>query len=88
MTLEELITDLKAAGANENTLRLALNCYQLGRVNEREACAKMCDSIAERANGSHTAMADDRNDEPILYLTGKELGASNCASAIRARGQA
>lgn len=30
MTLDELITDLKAAGANENTLRLAMNCYELG----------------------------------------------------------
>lgn len=29
-TLEQLMTDLKAAGANENTLRLAMNCYELG----------------------------------------------------------
>lgn len=39
MTLEELITDLKAAGANENTLRLAMNCYELGQKEEREDCA-------------------------------------------------
>jgi hypothetical protein len=32
MTLDELITDLKAAGANENTLRLAMNCYELGKA--------------------------------------------------------
>lgn len=31
MTLAELITDLKAAGANENTIKLALNCYELGK---------------------------------------------------------
>jgi hypothetical protein len=31
MTLQELITDLKAAGANDNTLRLALTCYELGK---------------------------------------------------------
>lgn len=37
MTLKELITDLRAAGANENTIRLAMNCYELGRINEREA---------------------------------------------------
>jgi hypothetical protein len=57
-------------------------------AKEREACAKVCDGISERANGFHTAMADDRNEEPILYMTGKELGASNCADAIRARGEA
>jgi len=43
MTLQELITDLKAAGANENTLRLAMNCYELGQKDEREACAKIAD---------------------------------------------
>lgn len=35
MTLDELITDLKAAGVNENTLRLAMNCYELGLKNSR-----------------------------------------------------
>lgn len=40
MTLEELIADLKAAGANENTLQLAMNCYEMGIANEREACEK------------------------------------------------
>lgn len=38
MTIQELITDLKAAGANENTLRLAMNCYELGQ-QEGERCA-------------------------------------------------
>lgn len=47
MTLDELITDLNAAGANENTIRLAMNCYALGVVREREACAKLADSHAE-----------------------------------------
>jgi hypothetical protein len=36
MNLETLITDLKAAGANENTLRLAMNCYELGRSDLRQ----------------------------------------------------
>jgi len=35
MTLQELITDLKAAGANENTVRLAMNCYELGQQDAR-----------------------------------------------------
>jgi Flp pilus assembly CpaE family ATPase len=41
MTLQELITDLKAAGANDNTLHLALNCYELGQRDEREAVLQM-----------------------------------------------
>lgn len=36
MTLQELITDLKAAGANENTVRLAMNCYELGAKEMRD----------------------------------------------------
>jgi hypothetical protein len=39
MTLEELITDLKAAGANENTVNLAMNCYELGKDDLRKALA-------------------------------------------------
>lgn len=55
---------------------------------EREACAKVCEEISLRASGIHDAMTDDRNDEPILYMTGKELGSKSCADAIRARAQA
>jgi hypothetical protein len=44
MTLEELITDLKAAGANENIIKLAMNCYELGYldgwIDAREAQSK------------------------------------------------
>ena len=36
MTLDELITDLKAAGANENTVRLAMNCYELGKQEQAQ----------------------------------------------------
>ena len=59
MTLEELLTDLRAAGANENTIRLAMNCYELGRVNEREACVKECD------NASHLGIAAQHCAEAI-----------------------
>ena len=48
MTLQELITDLKAAGANENTLRLAMNCYELGKREQCEANEVKAESI-ERA---------------------------------------
>lgn len=36
MNLEELLMDLRAAGANNNTLQLAMNCYELGRKEQRE----------------------------------------------------
>ena len=38
--LEELIMDLRAAGANKNTIRLAINCYESGREDQREDLAK------------------------------------------------
>ena len=40
MTLEELIIDLRAAGLNDNTIRLAMNCYELGRKEQREELYK------------------------------------------------
>jgi hypothetical protein len=45
MTLQDLIIDLHAMGVNENTLRLAMNCYEQGQADEREACAKVCDDM-------------------------------------------
>lgn len=51
MTLQELITDLKAAGANDNTLHLALNCYELGKADANEAANRswtmMCTKMVE-----------------------------------------
>ena len=40
MTLEELLMDLRAAGANNNTIRLAINCYEVGRKEQREELYK------------------------------------------------
>ena len=70
MTLQELITDLKAAGANENTMRLAMNCYVQGMVNERDACAQLLDENAKRCS-------NNSNAQIILYAN---------ATAIRSRG--
>lgn len=39
MTLEKLIIDLKAAGANENTILLAMNCYELGQKEGEKSAA-------------------------------------------------
>ena len=51
MTLQELITDLKAAGANENTLRLAMNCYELGLEKAAEICLNEWSLQSERDAG-------------------------------------
>ena len=40
MTLEEVLMDLRAAGANNNTIRLAINCYEVGRKEQREELYK------------------------------------------------
>ena len=68
-------------------VKLIQSSYAAGAAAEREACAKVCEGISLRSSDRHDAMADDRNDEPILYMSGKENGAQSCADAIRARGQ-
>ena len=35
MKLEELIIDLKAAGASETVMNLAIKCFELGRISEQ-----------------------------------------------------
>lgn len=82
MTLAELITDLKAAGANENTLRLAMNCYQLGREevvyagpNEFVQIAIDCE---RKACEQAVYAAYDETGSPDAY---------RCVEAVRARGQ-
>lgn len=39
MTLDELISELKDAGLNQNTLTFVQNCYELGRHDFREKVA-------------------------------------------------
>jgi len=36
MTLQDMIAELKAAGANKNTLLLAMNCHRLGKADAEE----------------------------------------------------
>jgi hypothetical protein len=45
---------------------------------EREACAKVCDEISEKATAKDNLIRSD-----IAY--GKSVGAESCAEAIRAR---
>ena len=42
MTIDELVTDLKAAGANDNTIRLAMNCYELGETTGWNSAIESC----------------------------------------------
>ena len=94
MTREDIICMAREAGL-ASWMRLNFEApqedlerfAQLVAAAEREACAKVCEDISFRASDRHDAMADDRNDEPILYMSGKEQGAGSCAIAIRARGQ-
>lgn len=56
MTLLELITDLKAAGANENTIKLAMNCYEIGVEKGRETLRKqLADEIDKMPFGDTAA---------------------------------
>lgn len=52
MNLEELITDLKAAGASENTIKLAMNCYHFGRTSVKR---EMAEEIAKMPFGDTAA---------------------------------
>lgn len=77
MTLQEIITDLKTAGANDNTLRLAMNCYLMGEVNEREACAML-------AVGAKIDFAPPNIDAVTAYNEALD----RYAESIRLRGRA
>lgn len=50
VTLAELITDLKAAGANENTVRLAMNCWTAGQLDMREKASKLMEDRSAYCN--------------------------------------
>jgi hypothetical protein len=61
---------------------------KLVAAKEREACAKVCENLENEYSKRHDAAAEDRNSKPVLYMLGKEIGALNCAQAIRERGEA
>lgn len=70
MTLAELITDLKAAGANENTMQLAMNCYELGLANaQRKPLTDEMVVAAARVLNERQADACgvDRDDQWAIY---------------------
>lgn len=87
MTLQELITDLKAAGANENTIRLALNCYELGKQDARATTWTQTHwTEYEHAIAAAEREACAKHAADFLTRGRSPLGRA-VAEAIRARGQ-
>lgn len=60
MNLDQLMTQLKDAGANENTLNLAKNCFELGRAN---AGMEMVDMIKKAFIDGYTQALNERDAE-------------------------
>ncbi len=61
MTLEELITDLKAAGANANTMQLAMNCYELGLNKAIEVGRADFEAYKEGSEEAFRTVVDDKH---------------------------
>jgi hypothetical protein len=86
MTQDEIIEMAREAGFTElefygnkigtNPTECLERFAALVRADEREACAKVCDAVAQQM--------DDEGEGP----TGNIGWVSGCAAAIRARGQA
>ena len=91
MTLQELITDLKAAGANDNTLHLALNCYELGKADARKATWTQT-HWTEYENAIAVAALREGIRGIKLAWTGEDMALNDALdplrAAIRARGTA
>lgn len=68
MTLQELITDLKAAGANENTMQLAMNCYELGLKNAMQAQPEQ-EPVAYMYERARYGPTDLRGQQWLLELS-------------------
>ena len=77
MTREDIVRMAKEAGMESFDICVELDDFaKLVAQHEREACAKVCDVIAQKM--------DDEGEGP----TGNIGWVIDCAEAIRARGQA
>jgi hypothetical protein len=73
--------DLYGLGANHERFVGVIKAFEaLVRADEREACAKVCESEADMFKSCAYGANDGRYDW-------KEDGARECAVAIRARGE-
>ena len=86
MTLDEILSDLYLRLHTADEARDLIDGIIWREINahvsaEREACAKVCEEIED----------DYRERESFRYVelkTDAQTGASDCAAAIRARGDA
>ena len=62
MTLEDLKNELTIMGASENTLKLAINCYELGRTSLKR---ELIDEFSKMPFGDTSASF-------AAYVMGKE----------------
>lgn len=83
MTLQELITDLKAAGANENTIKLAMNCYELGQQDARNTAWTQ----THWTEYEHSIAAAEREACAKVCEQSDRYRGDHFAAKIRARGQ-
>lgn len=70
-------------GRREFTAAVLDSMRQIGREEEREACAVICDALGDAAEVERDACCDDRSRS---LHAGRMHGADECARAIRARG--
>ena len=76
MNREDIVRMAQETGVTAERVRDLVNFASLVASAEREACAKLCDVIAQKM--------DDEGEGP----TGNIGWVIDCAEAIRARGQA
>jgi len=93
MTLEKLIVDLKAAGANENTIILAMNCYELGQKEGEKSAAMthklFCDLAISAAVRTERKACEKIADDAMGRLTDDAWCAARMIKQeIKARGEA
>ena len=76
-----VVTERDEARAEVERLRAEL---AEARLDEREACAALCETLGDAAEQERDACCDDRSRS---LHAGRMHGADECARAIRARGE-
>lgn len=71
----------RAAAAEAEVEQLRAEIARV-RQEEREACAKACDDVAQ---GADNALVDATIPRGVTYLKGRRRGAEVCAEKIRGR---
>jgi hypothetical protein len=87
MNVEQLITDLKAAGANENTLRLAMNCYELGQKEGELSATKVHAMFTGMMVESSVRAVREALAQHFEAMPSREMFGGTVAEEIREWGQ-